>query len=558
MNNMNVIQLKIPEEERFFDNDILDFTKYPDEEISSYFMNKFVAHRTLDLTNVTSDIKKQELKDLIRSCFKSKKPYSIKSKYMNYLLYLPLLANVIQSNSFLEATEEECSDEFLKIIKDKNLSEQAIRIIPAVLFTIDELRDTRTGTDRDIWYFKDFKIDETRKNKTTAQTVLNFKRIENVEHREYFKKWFRYLLGVTELSLGSIINYLPQIIAFSNYFKNVPIFDITEYDISYMAIKQLTDKPSPVQRKYLKKDKYVPADNLVSENTILQIFRNLHTLEPSLVCMYLINYCTGMRISDICQLPLDCLYEDNDDGYYIRVANQKMQKTIMNLIPQALFILLKEQVKRIITMDVDAIYLFPAPDKKGAPFQSATFRRTMKEWCKELGIKNDDGTDYNYTTHSYRHTLSTDLFQNYDVDLQVIQLSVLWHKEIQMSLTYTQRGSEYNRALHQKYISSTGVQSPLDDSLLSDADALHKKALSNGYCNYPTKLGTCPSSDICLDCEFFRTSSRFLKVHMEHLKEVNQNIILYRTNGWNNNLATALETKKKLENIIKTLSLLDD
>ena len=72
-----------------------------------------------------------------------------------------------------------------------------------------------------------------------------------------------------------------------------------------------------------------------------------------------------MRISDVCQLRTDCLYEDGKDGYYVRPYNcQKMQKAIMNLIPKALFELIQEQIKIINTLDYEEEYLFPSDVKK--------------------------------------------------------------------------------------------------------------------------------------------------------------------------------------------------
>ena len=572
--------IKLPTEvDKFFEGDVLDFTEFPDKEISDYFKEKFKNHRGLDLTTVKSETKRLEIKDIFKSCIENKSPYTYKSRYFNHLFYLTELANMFEEDSFLEIEEDVCITLYIQVIEKNKISQEAIKIIPSFLFVLSELRDTRTGMDRDVWYFKDYNIDETRMNKAVAQNSMNFKRIRNVEHREYFKKWFKYLIGCSELSLASIINFLPQIIAFSNYFAYKSLFDVTEQDVTdyistliignnainrfvnslsdfykYMAVKGLTDKPSPVQRYHLKKEKYVPSDNLVSEYVILQIFGKLHELDHVHKCMYLINYCTGMRVSDLCQLKVDCLYKDNTDGHYIRVNNcQKMQKTTINLIPPSLYKLLQEQVEEVVALPYKEEYLFPAPSTPNKPFQTQTFRNDMKRWCKEKNIKNDDGTDYNYTTHSYRHTLSTDLFQNYDVDLQVIQLAVLWHQEIQMTLTYAQRGDEYNRALHEKYISNVGADAPLEREILESPESLHKKALANGYCNYPTRLGVCPNADICLNCQFFRTSRRFLSVHEEHLKEVQKNIIISRMNGWNNNLATDLETEKKLKQIIETL-----
>ena len=78
------------------------------------------------------------------------------------------------------------------------------------------------------------------------------------------------------------------------------------------------------------------------------------------------------------------------------------------------------------------------------------------------GIKNEDGKPYNYTTHSYRHTIASDLYQNYNVPASIISLGVLYHKEIQMSMQYIERPDDFKKLQEDKYISKCG-ESELTD-----------------------------------------------------------------------------------------------
>lgn len=561
---------------KFFENDIWNFTNFPDEEIAKIYKGKFLVYRSLDISICKSQEKKEEIRKIFISCFTKGYPYTAKSKRIYFLFYLPELSNMFEEDSFLDIAESTLTMLFQKIIDKYEISKELIKTIPTMQAALYEIKDTRTGCDRDVWYLKDFKIDKTRMNETTSLNSINFRKIINLENREYTKKWFKYLLGCTELAVTTIINYLPMLSDFLNVYGHKSMLDITPDEVErfadtikgaantrnrfinslsdfykWLSIHQIMTKASPVQRSHLKKDKYVPADNLVSEHTILQIFKKLHLLRFDYRCMYCINYSTGMRISDICMLKTDCLYEDGEDGYYIRFFNQKMQKDLMVLITHALYLMIKDRIKEIKELDHKEQYLFPATKTPNKPHNSGTYRQYMKRWCNEQKITNDDGTAYNYTTHSYRHTIATDLLQNYDVDLQVIQLAVLGHQEIQMTLSYAQRGDNFNKALHAKYIENAGKESALDK--LTDEDTLQKYALPNGYCNYPSKLGVCENADICLNCEFFRTSLRFLDTHKKQLEEIKKQIIYYKANGFNSNLETALRTKATLETIIAKL-----
>ena len=223
---------------------------------------------------------------------------------------------------------------------------------------------------------------------------------------------------------------------------------------------------------------YKTIANTVDEYVTDQIFRNLAKAPFKYILMFLISYCCGTRVSDICGLKKDCLYFDGDDGYYIEFTCQKMQKPLRNLIPKSLYELIEEQIKIINSLDYEEIYLFPSDRKKNHPYLSQTFRDKFKKLCNEWGIKNIDGTPYNYTTHAYRHTLASDLYQNYNVPIATIQKAILGHKELQMTLSYVERPDEFKKMQEDRYIEKTG-EVKLSKWL---KDNLRGQILSNGIC----------------------------------------------------------------------------
>ena len=379
----------------------------------------------------------------------------------------------------------------------------------------------------------------------------------------------KYLLGNTEQAFSTIINTFSQICIFCSFINSDSLLNVTtnvfqEYltfqkelsddtynhiisrihDLyNYLSVKGIMKNPNPVGTNMFRKNKRKTIENTVSEHVILQIFNNLHKAPFNYQLMYLINYCTGMRISDVCQLRTDCLYEDGKDGYYVRPYNcQKMQKAIMNLIPKALFELIQEQIKIINTLDYEEEYLFPSDVKKNHPYLAQTFRTKFKELCHKWDIRNENGTPYNYTTHSYRHTISSDLYQNYNVPVVTIQKAVLWHKEIQMSLSYIERPDEFRKMQADKYFSKTG-ESELAEWLKEN---LRNNILPNGVCGLAPKLGTCPAVDACLSCPHFMTSRRFLQVHKDQLATIKSRLAIYEANNWTPNIETA---KRQIQEI---------
>lgn len=63
----------------------------------------------------------------------------------------------------------------------------------------------------------------------------------------------------------------------------------------------------------------------------------------------------------------------------------------------------------------------------------------------------------------------------------------------------------------------------------------------------------CPNLNACLNCEYFRTTVKFLNIHKEHLETLNRQIEYYSTNGYTQNIQFAMKEKEKLELIISQL-----
>lgn len=568
---------------KFWAQDVLDFRTYPDKEISDYYKKRKL--NTINLKNIESEIKREEYKDYLKSIFLKEFPFSYISPKMPQIFRLQDFFNKASFESVFKSTEKhekEIKDFFSSLgFSSKNKYINGTMLPEQMKIAVSEFRDTREGLDRDIWKIDKLHISEERLNKSASLSIFNFYNIKNSHNRELVKMWFRYLLGSTELALSSLINMLSLITGFCNYLGEIKIEDTdrilflgyldTLRDLKtytynrninsisnfykYLAIKETYKNETPVLRTDFKQREPEHHFNSVSEYVILQIFRHLYELPFDLKLMYLINYSTGLRVSDLCQLETDCLLK-SEKCYFIRFHIQKMQKDHAIPISAALGELIEKRVQELSKLEYKEKYLFPSKPNK--PMLSAYYRNTMKKWCKKWNIKNEDGTPYNFLPHSYRHTIASNLAQEYDVDLEIIQLVVLGHANPSMSLCYIDETDEYKKMLNDKYVNRSGINTSLESKGLIHPgwikENLSKQVLPNGICSYPAVLGVCPNSDICLSCEYFRTSKKYLPVHEKQLEELEKQILIYESNGFINNLDTAREQKKQLEKIIKALT----
>lgn len=583
MNNIIKLNDDTKNINKFWEQDILDFSKYPNKEISEYYKKRKL--NTVNLKNIESETKREEYRDYLKSIFLKEFPFSYASTRMPQVFRLQNFFNKASFESIFDSTEKhekEILDYFSNLgFTSENKYINGTMIQEQMKIAVAEFRDVRKGLDRDIWKISELKISSERINKSTSLNNFNFYNIKNTHNRELVKMWYKYLLGNTEFAISYLIKSLLIITGFCNFLGEIRIEDtdrilvlkyldtlrnlkVCTYNkitncisnfYKYLAIKEIYKNETPVLRTDFKQREQKHNFNSVSEYVILQIFRHLYELPFDLKLMYLINYSTGLRVSDLCQLETDCLLK-SEKCYFIRFHIQKMQKDHAVPISVALGELIEKRVQELSKLEYKEKYLFPS--KKNEPFKTRKYRDDMKKWCKKWHIKNEDSTPYNFLPHSYRHTIASNLAQEYDVDLEIIQLVVLGHANPSMSLCYIDETDEYKKMLNDKYVDKSGISAALESKGLIHPgwikENLSKQVLSNGICSYPTVLGVCPNSDVCLDCEYFRTSKKYLPIHEKHLEELEKQILIYESNGWVNNLDTAREQKKQLEEIIKALT----
>lgn len=574
--------LELQQIKEFFKQDVLNFRNFPIQEVADVYKRATVYHE-LDASVIKSDTKRKEFKDYLFLVFTEDIPYRYTSPNMKFVFDLPTYINNAPWNSVLESDDEldskNCTDYFHSI--DRHHDHVTDGLISRMKYALFEFYETRNGLDRDIWKVKDLGIADYRKNKSVTIVSLNFARIKNISNRKLIKDWYKYLIGETETALSTMCNYLTFMYQFCEEFNNKSFLQISREEFlekmddlkkawsvnkynkvlecvisfyEYLAVEEIMKEQSPILAIDKIRTKRQHYFNSVSEYVILQIFNHLYELPNDYLLMYLINYSTGMRASDVCQLKVDCLIK-SEKCYFIKYNVQKMVKGHGVPISTALGELIEKRIKDIIELDYDEKYLFFR--KENSPIQTDTFRKNMKKWCKKWGIKNEDGTDYNYVSHAYRHQIATDLVNNYGVSLSIVQLVVLGHANIQMSLSYIDTPEERQKMLNDTYIDKSGMNSPITSkdeiSPSWTTSNISKQILPNGLCCYPTALGHCPNADICLNCTYFRTSKKFLPVHEQQLEKLKNDLIIYESNNFIHNIETTKQTIKSLERIIKSL-----
>ena len=268
---------------------------------------------------------------------------------------------------------------------------------------------------------------------------------------------------------------------------------------------------------------------------------------------FLIQYCVGMRCSEVVSLKWDCI-DRRDSKYFINYFCIKMRKDVCNVIPKTLAKMIEDFKETRERTD----FLFKG--NRGEHITTEKFRTGLQKEFVRLGVKNTDGSDYIYEPHSIRHTMAVRM-REHEIPLQFIQ-EQLHHANPDMTLAYIEYIDKMKIKKISGFIDRCGNDVVFDlGSELTENEAyadnmrkyINAQILPNGICARPVKLGICSRLNRCLDCPDFRTSCRNLEEHRQHLKRVEDSIMRAEEYGWLPQAESGRATREKLLVIIERL-----
>jgi integrase/recombinase XerD len=276
--------------------------------------------------------------------------------------------------------------------------------------------------------------------------------------------------------------------------------------------------------------------------------------------MILILQECGMRISELLELPVDCLTQDARGVHYLRYLQGKVRRE--NAIPISPVIagIVQEQQAAVRTGRTESELLFP--NSKGGVLKQASFAHRINRLAYDHDIRGADGKLFRFQAHQFRHTVGTRMV-NLGVPHHIIQ-RYLGHKGPEMTSRYAHihdatmkdKLSEYLKGtlidVSGKVVAEDGVNDTAD--LQWFTRSVLAQAMTNGYCAIPIVAGPCPHPNACLNCAHFRTDATFLDVHRAELHETERVIAKADANGW---VRQSEMNARKRENLITIVTTLE-
>ncbi len=204
--------------------------------------------------------------------------------------------------------------------------------------------------------------------------------------------------------------------------------------VYYLQVQELTREQIIFDEDLAKEPE--PLSREIPEEVLEQLRTHLNTLPTTILRMVTILLECGLRIGELCLLPLDCLICDDKHEWYLRLYQRKFSKEhIIPLVEEKVVEVIQAQQQEMRNRWGNACpYLFPSPTSHVKPYLQGTFTKQLNRWAAQQDIRDRTGKLYRFTAHQFRHTLGMHLLNN-GVPIEVIS-RLLGHKSLMMTQVY--------------------------------------------------------------------------------------------------------------------------
>lgn len=412
---------------------------------------------------------------------------------------------------------------------------------------IQDVYDDQPTLEKDVWDLRKLGL---KVNLTATHNCLNFTLISQPWLRDLAKVFMKY--SIEQNSAGDCTTKLQAIRGFSYFLASeYQTTSISDIDRSMMLkyisflkashvsdhwrklvlsslktffetcayrlmIAGITKEPIIFSDDYPKKRKQLSRE--IPEEVLEQVRKHLETLDATTLRMIVILLECGMRISELCSLPLECLICDDKHEWYLRSFQIKSKREhIIPLINNKVVNVIQAQQQLIHEQWGNACsYLFPSREIYTLPFKSQVFAEKLNKWAVEKNIHDSTNKLYRFQSHQFRHTVGMRLI-NDNIPLDVIS-RLLGHSSLEATQIYAHKRATKLREELERVARKRKVVNHLGDVVTEEGHAsspvsqitrrgIRGQTLPIGGCGRPVVSGDCEHANKCLNCTFWLTST---------------------------------------------------
>lgn len=425
--------------------------------------------------------------------------------------------------------------------------DRRILLLRVVYRTLVDAYDDRPETDKEIWDLRKLGISL---NLSQSNHQLNFTVIIQPWLCSLAKRYLKYNLAIR--SAGDCVSKLTALRQFSQFLASAaPYTQASDLDralmLRYLSFLQAQPLAVATRHNYLvalrlfldtcvhrlnvpglPREPLIFDDDLVKrpeygtrevpEEVLVQLREHLHALPTITLRMVTILLEVGLRINELCQLPLDCLICDDKHEWYLRFYQSKTHREhVIPLVEKELVGAIQAQQQDIRAQwENTCLYLFPSPLTATKPYQQKTFSHHLNTWALKHEIRDRKQQLYRFTAHQFRHTVGMRLI-NEDVPLEVVS-RLLGHRSLTMTQVYARVRDQKLRADLERVARKRKTVDYQGNAVKGDVRAndsevqmtrkgVRGQTLAAGGCGRLVVLGECSYANKCLTCPMWLTST---------------------------------------------------
>jgi len=275
---------------------------------------------------------------------------------------------------------------------------------------------------------------------------------------------------------------------------------------------------------------------------------------------------TGMRIGELFDLELDCLWDTPGHGTWVKVPLGKLDnERMVPLDPDTLAAfdgwMAHRQPQRSLPHPRhgrSADFLFV---DKGRRVSARRIRLGLFQAAADAGLQGSGSQPLRVTPHQLRHTYGTTL-ANAGMNLQAL-MALLGHVSPEMTLRYAKLASPTVRAAYEAALGKMPsrqklIIAPIGGRAVPERvewlrQEMLKTRIAHGYCSRHLTAEACPYANICEQCDNFVTTPEFLPQLEAQLDDVTALHEDATARGWDSEIARHARVIASLEGHIRRL-----
>jgi site-specific recombinase XerD len=242
---------------------------------------------------------------------------------------------------------------------------------------------------------------------------------------------------------------------------------------------------------------------------------------------------TGIRLGELLDLELDCVWDSASHGSWLKVPLGKLATERTVPLDTATLAALDEWIaqrgpQRALPhprLNRPADFLFT---ERGRRLTAYRLRSGLDDAAVAAGLRGRDGQILHPTPHQLRHTYATSLV-NAGMSLQAL-MALLGHVSTEMTLRYASLAAPavriaYEEAMNKARARLTLPIAPVGQPIIPGRvewlrTEMLKTRVAHGYCSRQLAAEACPYANICEQCDNYVTAPEFVPQLQAQLADI--------------------------------------